>query len=120
MGDSNLGKVYEWIKWVDAEDFLIEQWQWQVKWAYTYKQEPIDLIRWEYDPNTQKWYWLSKIAQKHPEILWKIEHLLDTLPEISRTENRIKLDDGKYHITISRDYMWEKKNWILTAFEILK
>ena len=118
--ESNFGRIYEWVKWADAEKFLIEQWQWEVKWAYTYKDKPVDLVRWEYDPITENGYWLSKISQKHPEVLWKIDGLIKTLPEKSKTTNRIKLDDGKYHITISRDYLWSKKNWVLTAFEITK
>lgn len=116
--ESDFGKMYKGIKWADAENFLIEQWQWEVKWAYKYKNKPIDLVRWEYDPVTQNWYWLSKISQKHPEILWKIQNLLDTLPEISRSENRIRLWDENNIVVISRDFKWNKKRWVLTAYHI--
>ena len=110
--------IYKGIKGAEAENFLIKHKKWEIEGAYTYKWEPVDLVRWEYDEKAEKWFWLSKIAKKHPEVLGKIQGLLDILPEVSRTDNRIKLDDGKYHITVSLNWKWKEKKWVLTAFEI--
>ena len=110
--------IYKGIKGAEAENFLMKHKKWEIEGAYTYKWEPVDLVRWEYDEKAEKWFWLSKIAKKHPEVLGKIQGLLDTLPEVSRTDNRIKLDDGKYHITVSLNWKWKEKKWVLTAFEI--
>lgn len=118
VGEWEFWAIYKGVKGVDAEKLLIEKKWWEVEWAYTYKWKPVDLVRWEYDPKTGKWFWLSKISEKHPEVLGEIQDLLDALPEVSRTDNRIKLDDGNYHITVSLNWKWKEKKWILTAFEI--
>lgn len=118
VGEWEFWAIYKGVKGADAEKLLIEKKWWEVEWAYTYKWKPVDLVRWEYDTKTGKWFWLSKISEKHPEVLGKIQDLLDALPEVSRTDNRIKLDDGNYHITVSLNWKWKEKKWILTAFEI--
>lgn len=118
VGEWEFWAIYKGVKGANAEKLLIEKKWWEVEWAYTYKWKPVDLVRWEYDPKTGKWFWLSKISEKHPEVLGKIQDLLDALPEVSRTDNRIKLDDGNYHITVSLNWKWKEKKWVLTAFEI--
>lgn len=114
----DFGTIYEWPKGVDAEQLLIKNKWWEVKGAYTYKWQDVDLMRWEYNQKIDTWYWLIKIVKKHPEVLGKIQELLNTLPEKSKTENRIKLYDNKHHITISLNRQWQEKRWILTAFEV--
>ena len=59
---------------------------------------------------------IAKIAKYHPEALDKMEEMLK-MPIIAQSENRIKLSDGKYFMSIRKDFNGEKQNWILTAFE---
>lgn len=118
----NLWKWEHWTiregpKWIEAEKFLMEKWGGEVKWAYNYKWQHIDLVWGDYNPKTQKWYWLKKIFEKHPEAIWKIQKLLDTLPEKSHSSNRIILEDKTWRVTIALTWKNENKRWILTAFE---
>ncbi|MDY4451618.1 MAG: hypothetical protein SPE37_05830, partial [Campylobacter sp.] len=59
---------------------------------------------------------IAKIAKYHPEALEKMEEMLK-MPIIAQSENRIKLSDGKYFMSIRKDFNGEKQNWVLTAFE---
>lgn len=59
---------------------------------------------------------IAKIAKYHPEALDKMEEMLK-MPIIAQSENRIKLSDGKYFMSIRKDFNGEKQNWVLTAFE---
>lgn len=123
--ENQIENIWEWEFWPiyqglrdkEAEDFLIAQKNGEVKWAYYYWKEPIDIFWGSYDKESKKGFWLSKIISKHPEALWNIQKWINTLPEISRTENRIKLSDGKRWVVISRQWRDDNKNWILTAYE---
>ncbi|MDY5466728.1 MAG: LPD23 domain-containing protein, partial [Campylobacter sp.] len=59
---------------------------------------------------------IAKIAKYHPEALEKMEEMLK-MPIIAQSENRIKLSDGKYFMSIRKDFNGQKQNWVLTAFE---
>lgn len=116
IGNGVFWDIYEWVIWKDAEDFLLEKKWWEVKGAYIYKWDAVDLVWWAYDEKTQEWFGLAKISEKHPEVLGNIQKLLDTLPEKSRTKNRIKLSDERAHISIRLEREWKQKSRILTAF----
>lgn len=118
----NLWKWEHWTiregpKWIEAEKFLMEKWEGEVKWAYNYKWQPIDLVRGDYNPKTQKWYWLKKIFEKHPEAIWKIQKLLDTLPEKINTREQIVLEDINSYLVIRLLWDNKPKRWIMTAYE---
>ena len=112
------GKIYEWVKWADAEQFLIQQKWGEVRWAYSYKNEPVDLIRGEFDG--KKGYWLKKIAEKHPEVIGKIQDLLDTLPLMELRGERIILWNNTSKVVLSLNRKGEEKRWIVTAFDLKK
>lgn len=112
------GKIYEWVKWADAEQFLIQQKWGEVRWAYNYKWEPVDLIRGEFDG--KKGYWLKKIAEKHPEVIGKIQDLLDTLPLMELRGERIILWNNTSKVILSLNRKGEEKRWIVTAFDLKK
>lgn len=112
----NLWKWEHWTiregpKWIEAEKFLMEKWEGEVKWAYNYKWQPIDLVR-----GNEK-LWFQKIKDKHPEILWKIQEYLNTLPLKEEWLWKIILENNKARIVISKNWKWKNKRWILTAFE---
>ena len=60
---------------------------------------------------------LSKIAEYHPEVLDKLDKLIQDLPIVKETENRYKLDNGNFFISIRKDFEGQKQNWVLTALE---
>ena len=60
---------------------------------------------------------LSKIVEYHPEVLDKLDKLMQDLPIVKETENRYKLDNGNFFISIRKDFEGQKQNWVLTALE---
>ena len=62
-------------------------------------------------------YGLAKIEKFHPEVLDRLEELVQDLPITKETPNRYQLENENYKIAIRKDYDGEKENWILTAFE---
>ena len=56
---------------------------------------------------------LSKIAEYHPEVLDKLDKLIQDLPIVKETENRYKLDNGDFFISIRKDFEGQKQNWVL-------
>ena len=60
---------------------------------------------------------LAKIAEYHPEVLHKLDKLIQDLPIVKETENRYKLDNGDFFISIRKDFEGQKQNWVLTALE---
>ena len=60
---------------------------------------------------------LAKIAEYHPEVLDKLDKLIQDLPIVKETENRYKLDNGDFFISIRKDFDGQKQNWVLTGLE---
>ena len=61
---------------------------------------------------------LRKIAEKHPEVLDKLQDILNDMEIVSESDNRIKLESDGYYAVISKDYFGKKRDaWLLTAFE---
>lgn len=60
---------------------------------------------------------LAKIAEYHPEVLDKLDKLIQDLTIVKETENRYKLDNGDFFISIRKDFEGQKQNWVLTALE---
>jgi len=111
------GKIYEWVKWADAEQLLIKQQGGEVRGAYTFEKKPVDLIWWSYNKRTESGIGLSKISQKHPEVLWKIQDLLDSLPILKRDTKEIVLWDKNSVVVIKLQYLDQKKRWVMTAYD---
>lgn len=118
VGEWEFGKIYEWVKGSNAEKLLIKQQGGEVRWAYNYKNEPVDLIWGEFDG--KKGYWLKKIAEKHPEVVGKIQDLLDTLPLMELRGERIILWNNTSKVVLSLNRKGEEKRWIVTAFDLKK
>lgn len=117
VGEWEFGTIYEGVKWTDAEQLLIKQQGGEVRGAYTFEKKPVDLIRWSYNKRTESGIGLSKISQKHPEVLWKIQDLLDTLPILKRDTKEIVLWDKNSVVVIKLQYLDQKKRWIMTAYD---
>lgn len=117
VGEWEFGTIYEGVKWTDAEQLLIKQQGGEVRGAYTFEKKPVDLIRWSYNKRTESGIGLSKISQKHPEVLWKIQDLLDSLPILKRDTKEIVLWDKNSVVVIKLQYLDQKKRWIMTAYD---
>ena len=117
VGEWEFGTIYEGVKRTDAEQLLIKQQGGEVRGAYTFEKKPVDLIRWSYNKRTESGIGLSKISQKHPEVLWKIQDLLDSLPILKRDTKEIVLWDKNSVVVIKLQYLDQKKRWIMTAYD---
>ena len=60
---------------------------------------------------------IKKIFEKHPEAIWKIQKLLDTLPEKINTREQIVLEDINSYLVIRLLWDNKPKRWIMTAYE---
>lgn len=118
IGDWAFWPMYEWITGKEAEDFLIEKKNGEVKGAYIFEKRPVDLIRRHYNIGTGKGIWLAKIVAKHPEVLWKIQQLIDELPLLNMNQEEVILGDDNARTVIKLKRNWENKRWLMTAYEI--
>lgn len=108
---------YEWLKKKDAIDFLIETREWEVRWAYEYNWEPIDLVRWKTNAETNgKWYWLSKIEEKHPDLLNRLDDVIENTKGIEDENWLLIFDNWLDRVVVMPHWKWNKKRWILTAY----
>ena len=117
VGEWEFGKIYEGVKGSDAERLLIKQKWGEVRGAYNYKNEPVDLIWGKYDSSKKTWLGLAKIVKKHPEALGKIQWYLDNLPETFRDKEIIVLWNEYSIAVIKLQYHGENKKRIMTAYE---
>lgn len=117
VGEWEFGKIYEGVKGSDAERLLIKQKWGEVRGAYNYKNEPVDLIWGKYDSSKKTWLGLAKIVKKHPEALGKIQWYLDNLPETFRDKETIVLWNEYSIAVIKLQYHGENKKRIMTAYE---
>nr|WP_281739602.1 hypothetical protein [Helicobacter suis] len=62
-------------------------------------------------------YGLAKITKYHPEVLDKLDDLIQTLPIVKESPNRYQLENANYKASIRKDSEGVKGNWVLTAFE---
>ena len=60
---------------------------------------------------------LAKIQKYHPEVLDRLDELVQGMPITKETPNRYQLENENYKIAIRKDYDGENGNWLLTAFE---
>ena len=97
---------------------ILREKQGQVAGAF-YKEElgDIDLV-WGVEGSSKSDGWgLAKIAKYHPEVLGKLDDLIQDLPIVKETPNRYQLENDDYKIAIRKDFEGQSRNWVLTAFE---
>ena len=90
----------------------------QVAGAF-YKEELGDIdVVWGVEGSSKSDGWgLAKIAKYHPEVLGKLDDLIQDLPIVKETPNRYQLENDDYKIAIRKDFEGQSRNWVLTAFE---
>jgi hypothetical protein len=112
--------IYEWIKDAEAENFLKEMKTWEVKWAYHYTTkdgEDISINAFWWTSWYDKEFWIAKLASKHPEALWNIQKRLNRAEKDNVSPNRIEIFWKWFYILLARDWKWNPKDWVLTAYE---
>lgn len=60
---------------------------------------------------------LAKLSKYHPEVLDKLQEILDEMKVIKRTENRVNLESDTHKAAVRLEWDGKRKNWLLTAFE---
>lgn len=76
----------------------------------------IDLVWGEPGTGPADGFGLAKIARLHPEVLDDLQGILDGLPVISRSDNRVRFSDGEHFAAVSLNFRGTEKVWLLTAF----
>lgn len=78
----------------------------------------IDVIWGDYDQIKKSGLGLSKIVQKHPEVLENLPQIISGLNVETRSANRIRLSSPTHKAVVRLDYDGQDKKWLMTAFEI--
>jgi len=60
---------------------------------------------------------LSKIVKYHPEVVDKLQEILDETRILKSNDRGIKLQSKKYHVGIRLTWNETKKTWLMTMFE---
>lgn len=120
VGEGEFGPIYDQFKGKpqEAVDFLLSQKKGEAIGALNHKDiGDIDLV-WGYEGTGHSdGYGLSKLAKYHPEVLDKLQPILDDMEVVSRNANRVNLESPKYQAAVRLTWNNERKNWLLTAFE---
>ena len=80
----------------------------------------IDLVYGEYGDTRNSGYGLAKIAEKHPEVIDKLQEVINECKVKQKDERVIQLTSKKYKAAVKlyldTNNGKEKKLWLLTAF----
>ena len=102
----------------EAIKHLLETKSGQVQGAF-YRDELGDItLAWgEKGTGKSDGWGLAKIVEYHPEVIDKLDELVQNLPIVKENANRYQLENDMYKLSIRKDFEGQKENWILTAFE---
>ncbi|WP_244196386.1 hypothetical protein, partial [Helicobacter labetoulli] len=102
----------------EAIKHLLETKSGQVQGAF-YRDEIGDItLAWgEKGTDKSDGWGLAKIVEYHPEVIDKLDELVQNLPIVKENANRYQLENDMYKLSIRKDFEGQKENWILTAFE---
>lgn len=125
--DPEFWTTYEWIKWQDAIEFLLRNKEGQVLWAFTDQNwNPVDIVRWRREKKvnwkTIAGYWISKIKQKHADMLDNVQELIDRSPRYDEPNDRVRYyneDTGEWVVITKTRWQGEnmrEKRHILTMY----
>lgn len=120
VGEGEFGPIYDQFKGKpqEAVDFLLAEKNGEAIGALSHKDiGEIDLVWGKEGTGHSDGYGLSKLAKYHPEVLDKLQPILDDMEVVSRNANRVNLESPKYQAAVRLTWNNERKNWLLTAFE---
>lgn len=96
----------------------MEKKTWEMKWAYTFEKRPVDLVWGHYNVWRGIGIWLAKIVAKHPEVLWRIQQLIDELPLLNMNRQEVILGNDDARAVIRLQWNGEDKRWLMTAYDL--
>ncbi len=120
VGEGEFGPIYDQFrgKPQEAVDFLLAEKNGEAIGALSHKDiGEIDLVWGKEGTGHSDGYGLSKLAKYHPEVLDKLQPILDDMQVVNRNANRVNLESPKYQAAVRLTWNNERKNWLLTAFE---
>ena len=62
-------------------------------------------------------YGLAKLVKFHPEVVDRLQEIINEMDVVSRSENRVNLESDRYRAGIRLTWNDKKKTWLLTAYE---
>lgn len=62
-------------------------------------------------------YGLAKIAQKHPEVLDRLQEVIDEMDVKSKSGNRVILESHDHKAAVRLDWDGEAKHWLISAYK---
>ena len=77
----------------------------------------IDLVWGNAGTGKSDGFGLAKLVKFHPEVVERLQEILDDMRIVKRSENRINLESATHKAAVRLTWNKEKKKWLLTAFE---
>jgi len=77
----------------------------------------IDLVWGDEGTGHSDGYGLAKLVKYHPEVVDKLQEILNDMHIVSKSENRINLESEKYRAAVRLTWDDQRKTWLLTVFE---
>ena len=77
----------------------------------------IDLVWGKSGSGKSDGYGLAKLVKYHPEVIDRLQEILDDMHIVKRSDNRINLESDTHQAAVRLTWNNEKKTWLLTAFE---
>lgn len=120
IGKGEFGDIYDQFRG-DAQGaikFLLQKKSGEALGALSHKDVgEIDLVWGKEGTGKSDGYGLAKLAKYHPEVLNKLQSILDDMEVVSRTPQRVQLESNRYQAAVRLTWNEQKKSWLLTAFE---
>jgi tryptophan 2,3-dioxygenase len=112
IGNGEFGIIYEGLKGAKAVRFLLRKKTGEIVGAFHHREiGEIDIFWGNEDIG------LKKILQKHPEVINKMQKILNESKVVSKTFNRIKLESLDHKTVVRLDWNGQQKTWLLTMYE---
>lgn len=77
----------------------------------------IDLVWGNAGTGKSDGFGFAKLVKFHPEVVERLQEILDDMRIVKRSENRINLESATHKAAVRLTWNKEKKKWLLTAFE---
>ena len=120
VGRGFFGNIYDQFrgKAKEAIHFLLQRKEGEAIGALHHPEVgDIDLVWGKEGSGKSDGFGLAKLSKYHPEVLDKLQEILDEMKVIKRTENRVNLESDTHKAAVRLEWDGKRKNWLLTAFE---
>ncbi len=120
IGKGDFGNIYDCFKHKPKEaiDFLLKNKGGEAIGALSHKEiGDIDLVYGEAGSSHSDGYGLAKLEKFHPEVLDKLQNIIDDMKVAKKTANRVQLESETHKASVRLTWNGKSKTWLLTAFE---